>query len=172
MLEIKLFSICIQFILYICTYVHTYIHTFTHTNIHAYCIFTYMYIHTQINIWNELYIHVFTHIVCVHSNIHAYIHVFICCRSAHRLSLTWKYLYWKIQVTRNHPTWKRPQNGIVALRDTSVALNMALYLAESEQRLGAMITDVTNYLCVTHCCSISGGGGGSSSSSSSYCRSK
>ena len=48
----------------------------------------------------------------------------------------------KVQVTRNHPTWKRPQNGIVALRDTSVALNLALYMVESEQRLAAMITDV------------------------------
>ena len=45
-------------------------------------------------------------------------------------------------MTRNHPTWKRPQNGIVALRDTSVALNLALYMVESEQRLAAMITDV------------------------------
>eukprot|EP01036_Dinobryon_divergens_P033555 gene33555-43363_t len=48
----------------------------------------------------------------------------------------------QVQVTRNHPTWKRPQNGIVALRDTSVALNLALYMVESEQRLAAMITDV------------------------------
>ena len=48
----------------------------------------------------------------------------------------------EIQVVRNHPSYKTPTNGIVALRDTTVATNLALYLAESEQRRAAMITDV------------------------------
>ena len=158
-LEIKQYTFLFAYsIYYIYAYVHTtYVHTYENQYLECHLNYTYMYSHIQY----------------VHSNIHAYIHVFICCRSVYQLSLTWKYLYWKIQVTRNHPTWKRPQNGIVALRDTSVALNMALYLAESEQRLGAMITDVTNFLSVTHCCcSSSGGDCGSGSSSSSYCRSK
>ena len=39
----------------------------------------------------------------------------------------------KIQITRNHPTWKMPQNGIVSLREMTIPLNLALYMAESEQ---------------------------------------
>lgn len=37
----------------------------------------------------------------------------------------------QIQVVRSHPTWKFPTNGIVALRDTKISLNLALYMAES-----------------------------------------
>lgn len=48
----------------------------------------------------------------------------------------------QIQVVRNHPSWKAPSNGIVSLRETSIALNLALYMIESEQRLAAIITDV------------------------------
>jgi redox-regulated HSP33 family molecular chaperone len=33
-------------------------------------------------------------------------------------------------------------NGIVALRDTPIALNLALYMAESEQRSAVILTDV------------------------------
>ena len=48
----------------------------------------------------------------------------------------------QIQITRNHPTWKMPQNGIVSLRETSIPLNLALYMAESEQRPSAILTDI------------------------------
>ena len=48
----------------------------------------------------------------------------------------------QIQVVRNHPTWKKPQNGIVALRDTKISLNLALYMVESEQRSAIMLTDI------------------------------
>ena len=48
----------------------------------------------------------------------------------------------QIQVVRNHPSWKQPMNGIVALRDAKVALNLALYMAESEQRSSVLLTDV------------------------------
>lgn len=48
----------------------------------------------------------------------------------------------QIQIVRNHPTWKAPQVGIVALRDTSIALNLALYMTESEQRSAFILTDV------------------------------
>lgn len=48
----------------------------------------------------------------------------------------------QIQVVRNHPVWKQPMNGIVDLRDAKISLNMALYMAESEQRSAAIITDV------------------------------
>lgn len=48
----------------------------------------------------------------------------------------------QIQVVRNHPSWKFPSNGVVALRDTKIPLNLALYLAESEQRTSVLITDV------------------------------
>ena len=49
----------------------------------------------------------------------------------------------QVQVVRNHPTWKSPQNGIVELRSQlDVATNIALYLGESEQRKAALITDV------------------------------
>ena len=55
----------------------------------------------------------------------------------------------QIQIVRNHPTWKRPQTGIVALRDASVPLNLALYMIESEQRSAALLVDVKidNNLC-------------------------
>lgn len=49
----------------------------------------------------------------------------------------------QVQVVRNHPSYKSPVTGIVALREGSIALNFALYLAESEQRTAAMITDVS-----------------------------
>lgn len=48
----------------------------------------------------------------------------------------------QIQVVRSHPTWKHPTNGIVALRDAKIPLNLGLYLQESEQRRGALLTDV------------------------------
>ena len=48
----------------------------------------------------------------------------------------------QIQVVRNHPSYKRPTNGIVKLRDLSIPLNLGFYLAESEQRQAAMLTDV------------------------------
>lgn len=52
------------------------------------------------------------------------------------------YFTLQIQVVRNHPSYKRPTNGVVAIRDTTIPMNLALYLAESEQRTAAMITDV------------------------------
>jgi len=48
----------------------------------------------------------------------------------------------QVQIVRNHPTWTTPQVGIVALRDTTIALNLALYMTESEQRSAFMLTDV------------------------------
>ena len=48
----------------------------------------------------------------------------------------------QIQVVRSHPTWKFPTNGITALRDAKISLNLALYMVESEQRMSALITDV------------------------------
>eukprot|EP00607_Mallomonas_marina_P009474 CAMPEP_0182420458 /NCGR_PEP_ID=MMETSP1167-20130531/5285_1 /TAXON_ID=2988 /ORGANISM="Mallomonas Sp, Strain CCMP3275" /LENGTH=316 /DNA_ID=CAMNT_0024596441 /DNA_START=97 /DNA_END=1048 /DNA_ORIENTATION=- len=48
----------------------------------------------------------------------------------------------QIQVVRNHPSWKYPTNGITLLRDTRIPLNLALYMAESEQRTTVLITDV------------------------------
>ena len=34
----------------------------------------------------------------------------------------------QVQVVRSHPLWKYPTNGIVALRDVKISLNMALYM--------------------------------------------
>jgi len=48
----------------------------------------------------------------------------------------------QVQVIRNHPDWKSPMNGITALRDTSIPLNLALYMGESEQRPTALLADV------------------------------
>ena len=49
----------------------------------------------------------------------------------------------QVQVVRNHPFWKQPMSGIVAMReDVSVELNLALYLSESEQRPAVLLTDV------------------------------
>lgn len=48
----------------------------------------------------------------------------------------------QIQVVRNHPSFKKPMNGIVALRDTKIPLNLALYMVESEQRSAIMLTDI------------------------------
>lgn len=45
-------------------------------------------------------------------------------------------------LSRNHPTWKFPTNGIVALRDAKIPLNLALYMVESEQRTSVLIADV------------------------------
>lgn len=55
----------------------------------------------------------------------------------------------QLQIVRNHPSWKKPTNGIVLLRDTKLTLNLALYLSESEQRTAALLTDikVTGNLC-------------------------
>jgi redox-regulated HSP33 family molecular chaperone len=48
----------------------------------------------------------------------------------------------EVQVVRNHPMWKYPSNGITKLRDTKIPLNLALYMAESEQRTCVLFTDV------------------------------
>ena len=48
----------------------------------------------------------------------------------------------QIQVIRSHPMWKYPTNGIISLRDAKIPLNLGLYLQESEQRRGALLTDV------------------------------
>lgn len=55
----------------------------------------------------------------------------------------------QVQIVRNHPDYKRPQTGIVSLRDASVPLNLAMYMIESEQRSAAMLVDVRidNNLC-------------------------
>ena len=56
----------------------------------------------------------------------------------------------QVQVVRNHPTWNRPGNGITAMSGgISIPLNLALYMAESEQRNGVMLADVlvTGNLC-------------------------
>lgn len=57
----------------------------------------------------------------------------------------------QIQIVRTHPTWKHPMNGITELRNTSVSMNLALYMGESEQRPTAIITDVqiANGRCVS-----------------------
>ena len=48
----------------------------------------------------------------------------------------------QVQVVRNHPTYKNPINGVTALRDAKLALNLAFYMAESEQKPAVIITDV------------------------------
>ena len=48
----------------------------------------------------------------------------------------------QIQVVRDHPSYRTPMNGIVALRDAPISLNLALYMAESEQRTAVLMTDV------------------------------
>jgi molecular chaperone Hsp33 len=55
----------------------------------------------------------------------------------------------QLQVVRNHPDFKQPQVGIVQLRDADIALNLAMYMQESEQRVAAIITDclVEGSLC-------------------------
>lgn len=55
----------------------------------------------------------------------------------------------QFQVIKNHPSWKAPMNGIVELRNTSIAMNFGLYAAESEQKISAFLTDVqvTNGVC-------------------------
>ncbi|KAJ1439316.1 heat shock protein Hsp33 [Ochromonadaceae sp. CCMP2298] len=48
----------------------------------------------------------------------------------------------QVQVVRNHPSWKTPMNGITELRDTSISLNLAMYMSESEQRPAAIVSEV------------------------------
>lgn len=48
----------------------------------------------------------------------------------------------QVQVIRSHPLWKAPSTGVVALRDTSITMNLALYLAESEQRSAVLHTEI------------------------------
>mmetsp|Transcript_24305 Transcript_24305/g.22092 ORF Transcript_24305/g.22092 Transcript_24305/m.22092 type:complete len:400 (+) Transcript_24305:3-1202(+) len=48
----------------------------------------------------------------------------------------------QIQVVRNHPFWKQPMNGIIELIDTTIPLNMAIYMAQSEQRSAVLISDI------------------------------
>lgn len=50
--------------------------------------------------------------------------------------------YGEVQVVRNHPSYKAPTNGIVAMRDTKISMNLAMYMAESEQRTAVLLTDV------------------------------
>lgn len=56
----------------------------------------------------------------------------------------------QVQVVRNHPAWKNAMNGIISMRDTDIPMNLALYLAESEQRAAVLLADVyvdDNNLC-------------------------
>eukprot|EP01031_Cornospumella_fuschlensis_P037522 gene37522-45571_t len=48
----------------------------------------------------------------------------------------------QVQVLRSHPLWRHPQTGITILREGSVALNLALHIAESEQRRTFMCCEV------------------------------
>ena len=48
----------------------------------------------------------------------------------------------QVQVVRNHPLWKHPMSGYTALRHADIAMNLALYLGESEQRTAVLLTDV------------------------------
>jgi molecular chaperone Hsp33 len=56
----------------------------------------------------------------------------------------------QISVLRNHPSYKQPMNGIVAIRNADIALNMALYISESEQRRCAVLlqTAFKGFKCV------------------------
>jgi len=56
----------------------------------------------------------------------------------------------QVQVIRNHPVWKSPMNGIVQMTNASIATNLALYLAQSEQRTCAMLCDVKVHDGVCH----------------------
>lgn len=49
----------------------------------------------------------------------------------------------QFQVIRNHPSFKAPMSSVVGLVDGSVALNFAVFLADSEQRNAAIIADVS-----------------------------
>jgi redox-regulated HSP33 family molecular chaperone len=62
----------------------------------------------------------------------------------------------ELQVIHCHPTWKSPVHGLVPLQTTvSIATNLAVYLAQSEQRTAALIADVQvqNGL-VKHCSAV------------------
>lgn len=49
----------------------------------------------------------------------------------------------RIEVTRNHSTWKSPASGIVSLTlGSSIAMNLGVYCSQSEQRAGAFISDI------------------------------
>lgn len=48
----------------------------------------------------------------------------------------------QLQIVRDSPTWKNPMNGIVELQDTDIPMNMALYMAQSEQRSAVVLADV------------------------------
>lgn len=49
----------------------------------------------------------------------------------------------QLQVTRSHPLWKQPQCGIVSMEnELSIPLNLALYMAQSDQRKAVLLTDV------------------------------
>ena len=43
-----------------------------------------------------------------------------------------------LSVERNHPSWKRPYNGIVPIVDGEIAQDLARYLLESEQKPSAL----------------------------------
>ena len=55
----------------------------------------------------------------------------------------------QFQCIRNHPVWKAPVSGATALRNASLATNVALFVAESEQRTAALLTavKVNNQVC-------------------------
>jgi molecular chaperone Hsp33 len=48
----------------------------------------------------------------------------------------------EVRIVKNHPAWKHPMNSIVSMQNISISLNLAFYLAHSEQRTGVFISDV------------------------------
>lgn len=56
-----------------------------------------------------------------------------------------------VQVVKMHPDWPRPYNGITAIRNGSIDIDIGAYLAESEQRSCALAaaTSINGILCTS-----------------------
>ena len=54
-----------------------------------------------------------------------------------------------VQIVKMHPDWPRPYNGITAIRNGSIDIDIGAYLAESEQRSCALAaaTSINGILC-------------------------
>ena len=74
-----LFSIILQYKVYICTYIYTYIYVFIYIRIYIY-MYIYIYVYVYVYIYVYIYIHVYIYIciyICIHTYTYIYIYAYI-----------------------------------------------------------------------------------------------
>jgi hypothetical protein len=51
----------------------------------------------------------------------------------------------QVQVVRSHPAWKSPMNGIIELQNADIPMNIALYMAQSEQVILSQLRQILDF---------------------------